>query len=354
MTTTLPAIATDADLLTDALRRGGVLDAARVRTVTADSPRDTLVSRIVRLRLTYDGDAAGAPASLFLKTMHPGRAANEWTGREVEFYRKVAVALPPRLVPQCFDTQWQPETKAWHLLLEDLADTHVQATIWPVAPSEAQCRSIVAALARFQAAWWDDPRLGVSVGAWVDAATGRQYLERFHAYYKGFADLLGERLSAERRALYERFLAAIPKLGERLRSRRNVTIVHGDAHVWNFFLPRDGLADGGDVRLFDWDTWRLGLATNDLAYMMATHWYPERRRRFERPLLDHYHATLLGHGVASYGRDALDDDYRLAVLMQLLTPIIQVAFDIPPFVWWSHLERIVLAVDDLGCRELLD
>jgi hypothetical protein len=25
----------------------------------------------------------------------------------------------------------------------------------------------------------------------------------------------------------------------------------------------------------------------------------------------------------------------------------------PPRVWWPNLERIMLAVDDLGCRELL-
>jgi hypothetical protein len=35
-------------------------------------------------------------------------------------------------------------------------------------------------------------------------------------------------------------------LGETHRQRRAVTIVHGDAHVWNCFLPRDG---GSDVRL---------------------------------------------------------------------------------------------------------
>jgi hypothetical protein len=26
---------------------------------------------------------------------------------------------------------------------------------------------------------------------------------------------------------------------------------------------------------------------------------------------------------------------------------------IPPNIWWNDLERIMLAVDDLGCRELL-
>ena len=60
--------------------------------------------------------------------------------------------------------------------------------------------------------------------------------------------------------------------------------------MWNCFLPRDG---GDDVRLFDWDGWRIGVAASDLAYMMAMHWYPDRRRRLERPLLDRYHATLL-------------------------------------------------------------
>ena len=88
--------------------------------------------------------------------------------------------------------------------------------------------------------------------------------------------------------------------------RQNLSVVHGDAHVWNVFLPNDDGEHG--ARLFDWDGWRIGLPATDLAYMMATHWYPERRRRFERPLLDHYHATLLASGVKGYDRAALDHD----------------------------------------------
>jgi hypothetical protein len=87
--------------------------------------------------------------------------------------------------------------------------------------------------------------------------------------------------------------------------------------------------------------------------MMAVHWYPERRRRFERPLLDHYHATLLASGVKGYDRAALDYDYRLAVLIHLIAPLFQSNVGIPPVIWWSHLERIMYAIDDLGCRELL-
>ena len=104
-----------------------------------------------------------------------------------------------------------------------------------------------------------------------------------------------------------------PRLNKRYHSHRNATIVHGDAHIWNAFLPKPG--ERGDVRIFDWDSWRVDMATDDLAYMMALHWYPDLRRSFERPLLDHYHAELVARGVNGYDRRALDDDYRLSVLL---------------------------------------
>jgi hypothetical protein len=37
----------------------------------------------------------------------------------------------------------------------------------------------------------------------------------------------------------------------------------------------------------------------------------------------------------------------------MTTPVFQAAFNIPPVIWWNHMERIMFAVDDLGCRELL-
>ena len=54
-----------------------------------------------------------------------------------------------------------------------------------------------------------------------------------------------------------------------------------------------------------------------------------------------------------YDRRALDEDYRASVLRQLMTPVWQAAIDLPPVIWWGHVERICLAIDDLGCREFL-
>ena len=62
-----------------------------------------------------------------------------------------------------------------------------------------------------------------------------------------------------------------PHLNKRYHSHRNVTIVQGDSHVWNIFLPTAGTGGGDDARLFDWDFWRVDVGTDDLAYMMALH-----------------------------------------------------------------------------------
>lgn len=55
-----------------------------------------------------------------------------------------------------------------------------------------------------------------------------------------------------------------------------------------------------------------------------------------------------------YDRSALDDDYRLSVLWQAATPVWQATNDLPAWIWWPHLDRIFAAIDDLGCRELMD
>jgi hypothetical protein len=34
-----------------------------------------------------------------------------------------------------------------------------------------------------------------------------------------------------------------------------------------------------------------------------------------------------------------------------MRPVNQEAIDIPPVIWWNNLERILLAVDDLGCED---
>lgn len=337
--------------LTQILQQAGVLEpAASVHTVAVESSRPTILSRIIRVRLSYDHPPGLAPETLILKTGLPDRMGGGWNAgrQEVAFYTQVAGSLTPPITPRCFDAHWDAQTNAWHLLLEDLTDTHSTPTTWPLPPTREQCERIVQARARFQAAFWDDPRLGISIGEWRDTDA---YLQRFSDILTRFFDRFGEQLSSDRQRLYGQMLAAAPRLFARYHAHRHLTIIHGDAHVWNCFLPRD---KSPDIRFFDWDSWQINICTNDLAYMMAIHWYPDRRARLEKPLLDTFHETLVSHGVSDYDRAILDDDYRLSVLWQTATPVWQAMNGIPPVIWWNNMERVMLAVDDLKCRELLD
>ncbi len=345
--------AANAEQITEALRRAGVLGDGRVAEVAVEKSFPTVLSHLFRLCLTYEGAARGAPASLILKAGLPERPGGPWMGgrHEVAFYTEVASATPTGLVPRCFDANWNQDTGAWHLLLEDLTESHLVATSWPLPPTIEQSESIIRTRARFQAAWWDHPHLGKMIGTWQDASAADQSRQRLAEQYARFADDLGDRLSSGRRDLYARLLDQMPRLAARYHSHRHMTIIQGDAHVWNCFLPRTGGVD--DARLFDWDAWRIDVGADDLAYMMALHWYPDLRQRNERHLLDCYHDELMARGVRDYDRREVQDDYRLSVLHQILTPVWHHAVGIPPVIWWNNLERIHLAVDDLGCRELL-
>ena len=334
------------------LERAGVLGDLHVQDVTIISDRPTLMSRIIRLRLTYDGPANALPSSLIVKSGLSERRGSEWSNgrQEVAFYSDVAPSLPAGVVPRCFFAHDADAASPWHLILEDLTDTHVVATEWPLPPSEAQCRIIVGALGRLHAAWWEDPLLGVSVGQWLDDAA----MEQIH-------QASGQALRCVRRPPWRRTpnrAARVIRKADRggaavtqtVSRPKNITLGHGDAHVWNCFLPRNG---SDDVRWFDWDGWRIRVPTNDLAYMMAVHWYPERRQRLEGTLLDHYHKVLLENGVRSYNRADMQEDYRLSVLWQTIIPVFQAGLKLPPVIWWNNFQRIMAAVDDLGCRELL-
>ncbi len=342
------------DLVPDQLteRLSGVLPVGRVTAVHAGERRTTVVSTIVPLRVEYSPDApTEAPTRLILKATRPGldpslRSIGE---REVAFYRQAAPLMPGGPLARCYDAEYS--SGRFHLLLEDLSETHTVLTEWPLPPPVEVCERIVDTWAAFHAFWWCHPRLGREIGTFLDetalAALGADYRGR----YERFAETLGDRLWSEAQAVYARMFAARERLYTPARLYAAYTLAHGDAHVWNLFYPRDGAASG--IRLIDWDSWRVGRGAADLAYMMAVHWYRERRARLEARLVERYHAGLLAHGVTGYGLDRLWEDYRLSIIGHLAIPVWLQTVGLPASIWWPHLHRILAAFEDLDCAALL-
>src|SRR5262245_53669413 len=112
----LPAAA-QADHLTEVLRKSGALGDGHVSDVAVESSRPTILSRIIRLRLSYQGAASDAPGWLILKTGLPERKdAKFFAGpQEVAFYTQLAAIMPMRLVPRCFEAVSDPDSNDWHL-----------------------------------------------------------------------------------------------------------------------------------------------------------------------------------------------------------------------------------------------
>jgi len=239
--------------LTGILRRQGVLRNDSVTAVDVESSRTTLLSHVAVLRLSYGSSTpVDAPVRLFLKMTKDGLDPDlaRFIGRgEVGFCRNVAPEMNDAPVPRCYDAVCDEAIGRYHVLLEDLAETHRILTEWPLPPTLEQCQQIVDTYARFHAAWWDDPRLGNGIGTLLDVD---RYVGRFAESFVRFVDHLGDRLSNERRERYERVLAASAGLIRRRLTGKDITLVHGDAHIWNVLYPRDGTG-GGTIRLFDWD-----------------------------------------------------------------------------------------------------
>jgi hypothetical protein len=324
------------------------------------------------LELGYSSHAAvsagvrgGPPARLILKISHnaplaPGVAPHHGlsTGKEVWFYNHVATEPGMAATPliRCYAAAHDPPYGGSHALVDDLSATYGQPPLL-LPPTGALCAPAVVALAQLHAVWWQHPRLA-SGGDVADRlewereaalAIGRR--DPLEGVVPAFLDYLGDRLSAEQRGLYERLLATHARRRE-LRRARPQTLRHGDAHWWNFLYPNPPAL--GTTRLLDWGSWRVGVGTDDLAYMIALHGYRAWRGRFEANLLRLYHEALAAAGVRGYDWRACREDYRWSVVDALAVAPSFWSIKVPAFIWWPKVECGLAAFEDHRCVELLD
>jgi hypothetical protein len=183
------------DDLTARLRANGVLPTGRVTAVHPGERRPTLVSMIIPLRLEYSADAPpDAPTRTILKTDRAGLDPSlPGIGeREVMFYRRAAPVMPGALLARCFDAEYSDGR--FHILLEDLSETHTILTQWPLPPSDEACAQIIDAWAVVHAVWWRHPQLGHDIGTFLDDAAIAKTAADVRARYARFADALGDRL----------------------------------------------------------------------------------------------------------------------------------------------------------------
>jgi len=334
--------------LTRVLRRSEVLKGARVAEVRYEAS-ETSFSIIARLQISYTRNSS-SPDRLFLKFSKPVHPVSTPEGGwEVLFYKFVALHTPAVL--RCYDAVFSPEQRKLHLLLEDISDTHYSEPPSQLPPARSNCELIVRALADIHASWWGRPPWDAIGWSLPDQAEVERRVMDVRDRIDRFTKFLGDRLTEKRRAIYREVLAALPDLYTRLTIPTAYTVVHDDIHIGNVLYPRNPEAD--TVRIIDWQTWLIDLAPKDLAHMMALFWFPEQRRFLEKPLLEQYYDRLCENGVSDYSWEQLWSDYRLCVIRKLFHPAWQWDTGHEPNIWWNHLERVMMAYEDLECSALV-
>lgn len=329
------------------LRRSGSLPSGDITQIHIDLEHKAPISKLHFLTATYTSDApADLPRRLVVKSPWVQASGD---GPEVQFYRDVAPILATPPLVRCLAAIENSDEMTETIVLEDLRSTHDQRP-WPMPPTRNQSETAIDALAYVHAHYWEAPGLGSTIGQHNTEHSLTSMLQGVIEQLGPFFDEFGDSLTADARKLYERVFSSSLKPWMRLTDPRALTIVHGDAHSWNFLFPRSG---SGPAYLIDWQLWHIDVGARDLAFLMALHWYPGRRRELETSLIQRYHEALLAHEIANYSLDDLWLDYRRGVVRNLTIPVIFWSRGMKPEWWWPRLECALAAYDDLGCDELL-
>jgi len=325
------------------IQHGSIVNASITEQVKTD------ISHLWFLEVEYTPDSSPAlPTRLLLKWPLDNSPAPDRGDPENVFYRELAPSLPSPPMVQCLATASSDSDKQW-MILEDLRASHSNPP-WPERPSDKDVYGAVATLAQLHARWWEAPALGSTIGSLHTETSLRTMVYDISAHLPGLVDDLGHDLPRADRLTLETVFSSSLRPWFRLIDRRGLTVIHGDAHVWNFLFPRSG---DGATYIFDWQLWHLDVGPRDLAFMIGLHWDREVRKQLELPVLHFYHEKLINAGVSNYSFDELLLDYRRCVVRNLTFPLINWARGFRREVWRHRLNCALAAYRDFNAAELL-
>lgn len=269
---------------------------------------------------------------------------------EIEFYRRLAPSMPtPPIVP-CWDAATSSSSHCSHILLADLFDTHSQPRE-NEAPSKLNSLHAVEALARCHASWWNDERLGASIGHVMSDADLTTFIACLERNVGRFIDAFGNELTQDQQSAVGLMLLNADKIWGRLTNATGLTITHGDCHWWNFLFPND--PENHETYVIDWHLWHIDLAARDLAFLFALGGFAEPRPELEDEFLGRYHDALIESGRSNYGFETLIQDYRWSAIRNLNIAAIFFSQGKHESTVWTTFRRAYDSFERLDCRELI-
>ena len=341
--------------LSDVLRHSGALTHGAVASFVLETGK-AILSTNARLDLTYSPDAQGVrPQKLFLKMVNTDLKDEFFSDSEINYYFRDYVGLEGAPLVRAYDAAYSQAQRRYHLLMEDLSETHMVALYKPLTLEYGL--ALAEALATLHAHWWGQARLEQSDSPIPSAEVIRRFVSIAEPgaghIIAGCADQLKPHWPGLLRDVY----AHHPRLMiERTQDGSGFTLIHGDLNGFNILVPKIGDRPIYllDRQPFDWSltTW---LGVYDVAFPMLTDWEIDQRREYEQPVLRRYHQHLIEQGVRDYSWEQLWHDYRLSavICVYVATEWCRGSLNLDGMPrWMSMLQKTLTALDDLDCAAL--
>lgn len=280
--------------------------------------------RAITVHWNEAGLAAGLPRDVYSKSTPSllNRLLVGVTGAasaEALFYSRIRPKLDIG-APAGYHGGWDPRTCRSMVLTEDIAvargATFADATQLKVTREKAE--SMVAELAQYHGALWEDTRLLGEWGLLRSDAWQRMFNARI-GFDRGalvgmrmLSDLVPAQLHARRSEIRSGLMRSLE-----LSVSGPLTLLHQDVHPNNWFTLPDG-----SLHLYDWQGIGAGGWALDLSYALSAGLDVEDRRAWERDLIALYVDKLAIAG----GRPPTVDEAFLAYRQQMFRG----------FIYWTY------------------
>lgn len=313
------------------------LETALGRRVRSFERIESTSTWATHVRIVAEADGAAAPLKLRVKL----GSAEVFGRHEVDYYQRTFVDLDDAPLVACHHAA--ADDTHYHLLLDDLADTHRNQDDVPV--TEAYGRSLVESLAKLHTHRWAPSP--------PDATALQASLREPLAGLPTMLAAMEDGFTADERAKVVEVFDRLPTaLARRTEDPSGFSWVHGDLNPGNILAPREG---PGTVLLIDYQPFGAAppaheLAMSDLAHAMVLWWPVADRRTFASRLVDHWNDGLRAQGVPAASPARLRKDWQLCVAQTLLVPASRCsepgAVTTHRRLWEMHARRALAALDD--------
>lgn len=293
----------------------------------------------------------------FIKTIKynsQNHAYDELSIKEVEFYKFIQKLKDIKLpVAQCFDAYISEDKSKYLLLLEDLSNEFFSSEKVDFT-SENIWISAACSLAKFHATFWNLHQMN-SNSLLIDTMEDvNSYIKNTYESYEKFINYVENRFDVETFTIFDHALKISVVLEteryKRICSKNNITIIHGDSHIYNYMFAHN--QDKAPI-IVDFQFWGLGIGARDVAHLTRVSFPKDFNEEFHQLIVRKYYEELLEHGVQGYSWDTCWNDYRKQVASMLLIPMIQYAFfNLKYEDWINDISSLISNYKILHCEQL--